>query len=71
MPANGNGWQRWLIGVLLSLLLGVGAALFNSLSKDIERPEHREERSFSVLLQLSDSVARMETQLEYITKQVK
>lgn len=77
---NNNGWQRWLIGALLGLLLGGGgSAMFGNaqvkavearLSADIEKLEKRESKNFEILLQLADSVARMETQLEYIVKKV-
>ena len=70
---NNNGWQRLLITALLGLLLGGGgSAIFGNaqvkavekrLSQDIEKLEKKEEKNFEILLQLSDSVARMETSL--------
>lgn len=76
-----NGWQRWLIGALLGLLLGGGgSAMFGNaqvkavearLNADIEKLEEKEDKNFTILLHLADSVARMETQLEYISRQVK
>lgn len=78
MAADNSAWQRWLIGALLGLLLGgVGSALFGNaqvkavegrLKEDIQSLEEREEKNFEILLQLSDSVARMEAQLEYLVE---
>ncbi len=78
--ANNNGWQRWLIGALLGLLLGgVGSTLYGNaqvkasearLSADIKEAKEERDKNFEILLELSYSVARMETKLEYIVKKV-
>ena len=75
-----NGWQRWAIGALLGLLLGGGGstlvgnshvqAVEERLSADIEEAKEERDKNFEILLQLSYSVARMETKLEYIAKKV-
>jgi prefoldin subunit 5 len=76
MAANGNGWQRWVIGALLGLLLGgVGSAIFGNaqvnavetrLQANIEKLEQREQKNFEIILKMSDSLARVEAQLEYL-----
>lgn len=77
---NNNGWQRWLIGALLGLLLGGGGSTIYGnaqlraaemrLNADIKEAKQERDKNFDILIELSYSVARMESQLEYIAKKV-
>lgn len=77
---NGNGWQKWALGALLGLLLGgVGSALYGNaqakavetrLDAKIEKLEYANEKNFEIILKMSDTLARMETKIEYIQDRV-
>ncbi len=77
---NGNGWKNWIIGALLGLLLGGGgSALFGHsqasavevrLNEKIEELSSREERSLDALIKMAERLARMETKLANIEKQL-
>lgn len=77
---NGNGWKSWAIGALLGLLMGGGgSALYGSrqasnveqrLNAKIAKLEVREERSYDTIIRMAERLARMETQLKNIERQL-
>lgn len=77
---NGNGWKSWVIGALLGLLIGGGgSAIYGSaqaanveerLNEKIAKLEARETRSYDTIIRMSDRLARMETQLQNIQRQL-